>query len=256
MSFDFLGTFNQAMYGRLRTFIESQVGVIQDRVNHLSAEKLRVGTIQFKYEDGIPVGFNSDPTTYLGKLLSVYEVLGGQPLVDLRARLLTDPVFILPGSEDTAPHSMSSGEVIGNKGLNDQDSAELIRRLRISFDPSIRRRFDYLERKIRRALDYSDQLQAEIDNLTLLMQSVEVDGSLENLKSQIQQLLADPTYRAITPDTSEHAELGLDVYAPFASYDVAEGAPQDPSQEVFRRATMPQRQSGNLPPIKPGQRSG
>lgn len=255
MAYDFLGTFNQAMFDRLRTFIESQVPLIKARIEHLSAERDRLGAVTFKYDQGVPIGVVSDTISYIGKLVSAYEVLGGNPLVDLRVRLVTDPVFILPGDELTGPHTMSSGEVIGNKGLNDQDSAELIRRFRASFDVTVRRRFDYLERKIRRAVDYSDQLQAEIANLNLLLESIQIDGSLDNLKTQIQQLLADPTYRAITPDTSPHAELGLDVYAPFSSYDVPEGAPQDPSLDTPREATMPQRQSGNLPPVKPGQRS-
>lgn len=255
MAYDFLGTFNQAMYDRLRTFVEAQVSLIKDRINHLSAEKLRIGAVTFKYDKGVPIGVVSDTTSYIGKLISAYEVLGGNPLVDLRVRLLSEPVFLLPGDELTGPTTMSNGEILGNKGLSDQDSAELIRRYRVAFDPTIRRRFDYLERKIRRAVDYADQLQAEVTNLNLLLQSIQIDGSLDNLKGAILQLLADPTYRAITPDTSPHAELGLDVYAPFSSYDVPEGAPQDPTVETPREATMTQRQSGNLPPVKPGQRS-
>lgn len=255
MAFDYLGTFNRAMYDRLRTFVESQVAIIKSRIDHLSAEKDRIGGVTFKYDRGIPIGSVSDTTSYIGKLVSAYEVLGGNPLVDLRVRLVTDPVFVLPGNELAGPHTMSSGEVIGNKGLNDQDSAELIRRYRVAFDSTIRRRFDSLERKIRRAVDYSDQLQAEITNLNLLLQSVQIDGSLDNLKTSLLQLLSDPTYRAITPDTSPHAELGFDVYAPFSSYDIPEGTPQDPSLEVPRQATVPQRQSGDIAPVKPGQRS-
>lgn len=255
MAHEFLGTFNQAMYSRLHGFVQSQVPFILDRIRHLNAEILRVGVIQFRYENGIPVGYVSDLNSYTGKLLAAYEVLGGNPAVDLRVRLITDPVFLLAGDEDVPPTTLSNGEVLAPRGLSDADSGELIRLLRSAFDSTIRRRFDYLERKIRRAVDYADQLQAEVANLNLLIQSVEVEGSLEHTHAQIQQLIADPTYRAITPDTSEHAELGQTVYAPYSAYDVPEGSPPDPNLVVPREATVTQRQSGDLPPVKPGQRS-
>lgn len=254
MAHDFLGTFNQAQYERLKTFIQSQMPRLEERINHLNAEILRVGSIVFRYNNGVPIGYAGDPPeSYLGKLLSAYEVMGGNPFVDLRVRLLSDPVFVLPGTEDTPPHTMSSGEVIGAKGLNDAASAELIHELRSAFDSTLSRRFGSIERKIRRAVDYADQLRAEVSQLTTLLSSATTDGSVENLFSQVEQLLADPTYRAITPDVSDTAKFGLDVYAPFSSYDVPEGTGQDPSLVVRREATTPQRQSGDKPPVKPGQ---
>jgi hypothetical protein len=255
MAHEFLGTFNKAMYDRLRTFIQSQLPFIQDRISHLAAEKNRIGVIQFRYTKGIPVGYVSDPNSYLGKLLAAYEVLGGNPGVDLRIRLSTDPIFVVAGDENTPPSQMSNGEAIGSRGLSDADSGDLVRLLRTAFDSTISRRFDYLERKIRRATDYADQLQAEMDQLSVLVAAAEVDGSLENTFAQVEQLLADPTYRAISPDTSEHAELGQNVRAPYSAYDVPEGALQDPNIEVSREAITTQRQSGNLPPVKPGQSS-
>lgn len=269
MSYDFNGTFNQAMFNRLRTFIESQTPIVASRIAHLQAEAARIGVISFKYETGIPIGHVSDKDSYLGKLLAAYEVLGGNPGVDLRIRLTSDPVFILAGSADVGPHTMSNGEVIGAKGLNDGDSAKLISQLRSAFDATLQRRFDYLERKIRRAFDYADQLQNEITQLQALAAQAQIaagsgqqsrdifgtqpTGSLASIVSQITQLLADPTYRAITPDTSKHAELGLDVYAPFSSYDVPVGTP--PINLPGREASSPQRQSGGAAPVKPGQRS-
>jgi hypothetical protein len=255
LAYEFLGTFNSAQYGRLRTFIQSQVPFIKARVDHLTAERDRVGIVQFRYEHGIPVGYQASLDSYIGKLLAAYEVLGGNPGVDLRIRLSSDPVFILPGNENTPPSTLSNGEAIGGKGLSDADSGDLIRLFRSAFDTTIYRRFDYLERKIRRAMDYVDQLQEEINQLAVLVQAAEVDGSLENTHTQVLQLLADPTYRAITPDTSEHAELGQNIYAPYAAYEVPEGTPQDPSLVVHREAVTIQRQSGNVAPVKPGQRS-
>jgi hypothetical protein len=278
MAFDFLGTFNAAQYERLSGFIRSQVKFVEARVNHLEAEKIRVGQVIFRFDQGVPIGYAGDPPeSYLGKLLSVYEVLGGNPGVDLRVRLPTDPVFMLPGDEVTSPHTMSNGEAIGGKGLSDADSAELVRSYRASFNDTIYRRFDALERKIRRAVDYADQLEEEIAGLKKLVVSFTAedfatvgqisaeqfqtgnfslnlpqDGSLANLESQIRQLIADPNYRALTTDAGENAELGLDVYAPFSAYDIPEGTGQDPSLVVPRVAESPQRQGGKV--VQPGQR--
>lgn len=255
MAYEFLGTFNAAMYGRLKTFVQSQKVFIEDRINHLSAEIDRIGQITFKYDNGVPIGYVADSDSYLGKLLAAYEVLGGNPVVDLRVRLIIDPVYLLTGSEEAPPGMMSNGEVVGAKGLNDADSGDLIRPYREGFNSTIYRRFDYLERKIRRAVDYADQLQAEVSQLTLLLGGPDVEGTLENLQSQIEQVIKDPTFRAVTPDESEHAELGRDIYAPFSSYDVPEGSPQDPSVVVHREANTTQRQSGDISPVKPGQTS-
>jgi hypothetical protein len=98
---------------------------VDGRIQHLQAEVSRIGTVMFRYSKGVPQGFAANPTdSYLGKLLGAYEVLGGNPFVDLRVRLLSDPVFKIQGTEASPSQFMSNGEVIGAKGLSDAPTAE------------------------------------------------------------------------------------------------------------------------------------
>jgi hypothetical protein len=113
---------------------------------------------------------------------------------------------------------MSNGEVIGGRGLADSVTAELMRTSRTWLNDVMRARFDRLERKIRRAMDYSDELQNEIDTLTALKQATEIEGSFEQIASQITQLFADPNYRSVFDDGGGDP-FGLTTHAPFSSYD-------------------------------------
>lgn len=255
MAHEFLGTFNKAMFDRYVGFTRSQLPLLDARILHLQAESFRMGLVVFRYDRGVPIGYAANPPeSYLGRLLAAYEVLGGNPFVDLRVRLSTDPVFLLPGDETIDATTMSNGEVLAGKGLADAPSAILVQELKSSFMDTVYRRFDHLERKIRRAMDYVDQLQTEIQILSLLKQvATEVDGSFENLVGQIEQLISDPTYKAITPDASENAKLGQNIYAPYSSYDVPEGG--EPNVVVKREVTITQRQRGDKPPVEPGEDS-
>jgi hypothetical protein len=179
--------------------------------------------VVFRYSQGVPKGFAADPSdSYLGKLLGAYEVLGGNPFIDLRVRLKSDPVFLLRGTETTTPQLMSNGEVVGAKGLSDAPTAELMHDARAWVDDTLTYRFDALERKIRRAMDYSDELQAEVVRLTTIQMAASTVGSLDYIEAQINQYLADNNYRAVYDDAGGD-KFGFNVYAPFSSYDVATG---------------------------------
>jgi len=224
VSHDFLGTFNKSQFERFLAFARSQLPLAADRIQHLQAEVSRIGTITFRYSKGVPQGFASDPPeSYLGKLLSAYEVLGGNPFIDLRVRLRTDPVFLVRGTETDGPQYMSNGEVIGAKGLSDSPTAELMRSAQIWIDDVMQARFASLERKIRRAVDYSDQLQLEIANLKTIQLAAASAGSLEYIAAQINQFLTDQNYRAVFDDGGGD-KFGFNVYAPFSSYDVLNGS--------------------------------
>lgn len=227
MAFDFLGTFNASQLNRYLAFARSQVPLIDARINHLEAEMVRVGAVLFTYQQGVPKEFLADPTeSYVGRLAAAYEVLGGNPFQDLRTRAKTDPVFAVRGTEATPVQYMSNGEVIGARGLADAASAEMMRTLRTWLNDTLKWRFDRLERKIRRALDYADQLQEEVDYLTSLKTAVTTDGSLEQIAAQLTTLLTDPNYRAIFDDGGKDP-FGLTSYAPFSSYDAV--PPEDPN---------------------------
>ena len=220
MAFDFGGTANATQIQRLVDFCRGQLALVQDRITHLTAEQIRIGGLTMVFSNGIPTGYSTgDPTSYLGKLLIAYETLGGDPFYDLQVRLASDPVYLVKGDETTDPQIYSSGEVKGaSKGLADGISSELVQKMRAWAEDTMSYRKERLERKIRRAMDYVDSLQVEIDLLTNITQSVDTDSSLENLVSQIFGLVTDPTYRAIQDDKGQDP-FALMTYAPFAGYE-------------------------------------
>lgn len=252
--YDFLGTFNKSQFTRFIAFARSQRPHIEDRINHIRREQARLGTLVFTFDaNNVPETVTASPaSSYLAKLLAAYEVLGGNPFLDLRARTMDQPVFVRRGSETLPASITSSGEVLPTKGLKDAFSAELVRSLRGPLQETMQRRFSSLERKIRRTLDYSDQLSKERATLELYQEAATVEGSLEYVATQIQNLLGDPNYRAIYDDNGADP-LGLNVYAPFSQYDVEPsvdplvGGPQ-------RKAELPRRQDSGF--IGPGGTKG
>lgn len=250
MAHDFLGTFNRSQLDRFLAFARSQLPLVDSRIQHLSAEQVRLGSIVFKFDQGTPVGYAADPPdSYLGKLLAAYEVLGGSPFHDLRVRARTQPIFLVRGS-DTAPSAyMSSGDVIGSRGLADAPSAVLLGRAKRWMEDTLHGRFGRLERKIRRALDYADQLQDEIEVLDRIKQVAEVDDSMESYASQLQQLMTDPNYRAIFDDMGKDP-FGFTTYAPFSSYDAVQS--QDTNMVDRAGAELPQRQNSGF--VGPGEK--
>lgn len=243
MAYEWLGTFNKSQLTRFLGFARSQLPLVEARLQHLEAEKARQGVIVFKFDQGVPTAFVADPPdSYLGKLLAAYEVLGGDPFLDLRARNSNQPVFVLRGNESTPAQYMSSGEVIGARGLADAASAVLMQAAKAWFEEVLQRRFGRLERKIRRTLDYSDQLQTEIDVLTRITRPAEFGESLEGLAAQLEQLIADPNYRAIYDDLGKD-KFGFNTHAPFSAYDVQ---PTEDPNSVDRTAETAQRQNSGF----------
>jgi hypothetical protein len=248
VAFDFLGTFNRSQFERFIAFARSQLPLVSARILHLEAEVARVGSIVFQYNKGVPQGYAAEPPeSYLGKLLGAYEVLGGDPFVDLRIRLRTDPVFLVRGTEINTPQFMSNGEVLGAKGLSDAPTSELMHQARGWLESTLNSRFSALERKIRRSVDYSDQLTLEIASLRVLLLTATTAGSLEFIASQIDQYFADHNYRAIFDDNGSD-KFGFTVYAPFGSYDVGISS----TQGVSRVATSAQRQNSGF--VGPGEK--
>ena len=240
MAYDFLGTFNQSQFEDFLTFARSQLPYATARIRWLTAEMGRIGVVSFQYNQGVPQGYAATPEdSYLGKLLSAYEVLGGNPFLNLRIRQRNQTVYIIQGSETEPAQYTSSGEVVGGKGLLDGPTAELMKVAKGWMDEVLQARFNRLERKIRRALDYRDQLEEEIRELQTIQLAAETEGSLEFIASQITEFINDPNYRAIYDDGGKD-RFGLKTYAPFSSYDA--GPPEDPNADVNRKRVTAQRE--------------
>jgi hypothetical protein len=254
--YDFLGTFNRSQFERFIAFARSQLPLVEDRIAHLNIEAERTGKLVFSFDNNnVPSAVTASPAdSYLGKLLAAYEVLGGNPFYDLRTRNRSQALFVLPGSENLPATLMSNGEPLPTKGLRDAYSAELVRKLRGPFQDTLLQRFERLERKIRRSLDYADQLEDEIADLKVLQAASTIEGSLEYIANQIQELFGDRNYRAIYDDGGNDP-MGINVYAPFSQYDVEQS--QDPVVGgPVREVLRPQRQdTGFIAPGEKGSRT-
>ena len=226
MAYDFLGTFNKSQFERFATFARAQLLTVPLRLRHLVYEQTRIGSLSFTYDaGGIPLSFTPpSKTTYLGKLVAAYEVLGGQVKYDLQVRTLNQAVYLLAGTETSAPQLMSNGEVMSPKGLGDGRSAVLMQKAREWLYGPLQFRREYLEHKIRRAIDYTDQLQYEVDLLNKIGNEATTPNSLEFIFGQIGELFTDTQYRPIYDDKKkdEHAKLA---YAPFYPYSTTGADP-------------------------------
>lgn len=220
VSFDHLGTFNRSQLNRLSTYALAQVQDVDARIAHLTAEQARIGTIVFQYDKASVVGYEPSPEdSYLGKLLRAYEVLGGDPFYDLKLRQKGSQALYVLRADETRPAQVrSDGLIIAREGLADAPSAALVQQLRDWMHESLQYKRETLERKIRRALDYSDQISDEIAVLTAIKGDATVAGSAKNILQSIQQLVDERTYRAIADDKGKDPD-GTLTHAPFAALE-------------------------------------
>ena len=220
MSFDFNGTLTVSQLERFKTYVREQVQLIDARIAHLEAERDRIGNLAFAFDSGgAPTALANDPpSTYCGKLYGAYVALGGDPEFDLQVRSTSQPVFQLAGDETQDSQLMSNGEAIGVLGLSDAESALLMQEMRGWVEGDLHRRRGSIERKIRRAIDYAEQLTAEISELTTLKASLNTEDSLEFLIQEMDVLAADRQYTAITDDSSRPDPHGKFARAPVAGY--------------------------------------
>jgi hypothetical protein len=220
LAYNFGGTLTATQFARFKTYVRNQVQLIDARIDHLKAERDRIGNLAFAYDSGgLPTAFANDPPmTYCGKLFGAYEALGGDVEFDLQVRSVSQPVFLLKGDETRPAQMMSNGEVLGVAGLSDAESALYMQKIRGWLGGDLQRRRESLERKIRRAIDYAEQLDAEINELELLKASADTDGSLEFYIKQMDALANDRRYMAITNDTDNPDPHGKFAHAPVAGY--------------------------------------
>jgi hypothetical protein len=220
MAWEFLGTFTASQFTRFSAWIQAQVGQIPARIQHLQAEQGRIGGLAFSYDSGgTPTSIAaSDPSTYIGRLFQVYEALGGDAEFDLQVRSMSQPVFKNTGTENRIAQTMSNGEVVSAPGLTDAPSGESFRQARDwAYDVQFYRR-DLLERKIRRAVDYVDSLQNEINQLNTIMLDATQTGSIGFILNGIQQLVTDRMYIALVNDTANPDPHGKGAYGPILGY--------------------------------------
>lgn len=182
MAFGFFGTFTSGQLQQLVDFSHIQERDLKARQNWLNAQVTRNGVFTTEYDPQthLPKLFDAPRNSYAGKLLRAYRILGGTPEKDFMLRTSDQPVFLTRGKnidtgttgvDPTAGYSdvMSNGRRIRGSQRFDRDVGMQVEKLKSWQLESIKRKREHLEFKIKRALDYSDQLLKELAVITVLL---------------------------------------------------------------------------------------
>jgi len=201
------GPFTTGQWNELESFIFVQQVDLQARRDWLSAALARNGIFNTEYdENNFPTtydaqsgsgGFTCIPdSSYGGKLLTAYRALGGVPETDMLLRTTDMPIFLTGGSQTqtgegaqkTGYSDMYSNGRRERGGMRfDRDLGLLVEAVKAPFLEIIKQKRERLEFKIKRALDYSDQIQREIDQLDKLLAPDGVLALLGRVQSAITQ---------------------------------------------------------------------
>jgi hypothetical protein len=181
MAFNFYGTFTRGQFDVFENFTKLQKLDLTLRKNWLQAQLLRIGVFSTEYDDyGIPVQFVVLPyNSYGAKLLEAYKILGGTPEFDMLLRTRDKPVYLTQGpSIGTTQNELTVGgysREYSNGRLDrgdmrfDRDLGLKVEKLKAWQLNAIKQKRERLEYKIKRALDYSDQLGEEIKLIDRIM---------------------------------------------------------------------------------------
>src|SRR5271157_5830105 len=175
MAFAFLGTFSTGQWEELRKFALIQAPDIGARIAWLNRELLTVGIFLTAYDQNtnLPISFSVVPNTSHGaKLLQAYRALGGSPEQDFMIRTSDQPVYLTAGPpvdmNDASGLAQGGTSEVFSNGRRFRGTVKFDRDLGLPMDKfkrwqleSIKHKREHLEFKIKRALDYSDQLQIE-----------------------------------------------------------------------------------------------
>ncbi len=182
MAFNFFGTFSTGQFEQLKLFAKTQERELADRRKWLSAQLFRNGLFITNYDEQtmMPVSFTATDGSYSAKLLLAYKSLGGNPEQDFLLRTKENPVYLTRGNNlstssmgnptDGYSDVFSNGRRIRGSQRFDRDIGIQVDRLKYWQLEVIKRKREHLEFKIKRALDYSDQLQREIELIDVLLQ--------------------------------------------------------------------------------------
>jgi len=195
MAFSFFGTYTTAQFEELRKFSKIQERDIQDRITWLDAAISRNGIFITNYDEqsNLPTSFTCLVPSYGSKLLSAYRALGGNPERDFMLRTRNKPVFLERGknissdiedSNSGYSETFTNGRRIRGDQRFDRDVGIVVNKLKSFQYEAIKRKREHLEYKIKRCMDYSDQLQSEKDALELML-SEDAFASVDDLTAEV-----------------------------------------------------------------------
>lgn len=182
MAFSFLGTFTTGQLEQLRKFAKVQEVELASRRKFLVRKMYEIGAFVTLFDAAtkLPLRYSVSYGSYAGKLLQAYKALGGHPEKEFILRTRDQPVYLTLGSPiDTQnPQNAQSGfsDQYSNGRRNrgdqrfDRDVAVLVEKFKEWQLEPIKRKRENLEYKLKRALDYFDELQLEYDMLGSMLE--------------------------------------------------------------------------------------
>jgi hypothetical protein len=217
MSFNFFGTFTTAQFDELVDFSKIQEQDLLDRLVWLKRQLELNGIFSTEYDDNNdPVSFSCNPPhSYGAKLMHAYRILGGVPERDMLLRTSDKPVYLTRGVNIDSESSTSGYSDVFSNGRRyrgnqrfDRDIGLKVQRLKSWQLEIIKRKREHLEFKIKRCLDYSDQLQNEIIFLTR-MTGDSADRSVDFQIADIQgDMFAPGAMNVVVSDDKYGRDIG------------------------------------------------
>lgn len=213
MAFSFYGLMTTGQWQAFKAFSGIQRLELVQRRTWLQKQLLMVGVFSTEYDGPNPVSFTASAGSYAAKLLAAYRVLGGVPEDDMLLRTRDKPVFKTKSQNvNTGPDGTVDGgfsDVYSN-GRRDRGTQRFDRDLGLRVDrlkdwqlEAIKAKRERLEFKIKRALDYSDQIQQEIGLITSLLGDETAVGSVDYQVLQVETEMATPGTMNVVDDLDD-----------------------------------------------------
>jgi hypothetical protein len=201
MAFSFFGVCSSGQWLVFKAFALVQKTELQLRRMWLQKEISKIGTFITEYgDDFMPKEFTATPhNSYAAKLIEAYKIMGGVPERDMLLRTLDKPVYLTSGQNITKTEggvsggysdTFSNGRRFRGGQRFDRDLGLTIDRLKRWQLESIKHKREHIEYKIKRALDYSDQLQIELNQIETLLGDGE--GSVDDQIQKIEIAMNTP----------------------------------------------------------------
>lgn len=196
MSFSFLGTWTTGQFEQLRKFAKVQEQDLKKRAEFLRRKISDNGIFVTEYDEATyhPIRYSVTPFSYASKLFQAYRALGGHPEKEFLLRTRDQPVFLTRGNsintEDPTDTTSGYSDMYSNgrryRGSQrfDRDVAVSVERFKGWQLEAIKRKREHLEYKIKRAIDYSDQLAIEAEMIDAMLQ----DGSESSIDAQVTKI--------------------------------------------------------------------
>lgn len=203
MAFDFLGTFRRSQYEELYAYAEAHLVNVDPRVEYLKSEIERLGWIEYSLdEEGNRVDYQIRPVnSLLAKYARAFEYYGGS-LTGLQIRSRGNWIYVTKGEfdlGDSRPYTggrPSEGDYkTNNRHYNDDVPGNYIQSTKDWVIPSIKRRLDDMEFRIKRTIDRTDQ---HINEIVLLVKRSVGAETIEDLKTDIEHFITSDEFTSVT----------------------------------------------------------